>query len=177
ISSPADALANGIGYLPRDRDQEGLIIIHSIKNNICLPILNIVSRLFGTISIKAKKKIADKFFHRLNIRAKDIEVTCINLSGGNRQKVVFAKLMATEVDIMILNHPTRGVDVGAKQEFYTLMQDFVKRGLSIIVVSDELPELIGMSDRIIIMRDGRLVYISKPGEQPQEEQLVRYMLK
>jgi len=177
IRSPSEALANGIGFLPRNRDQEGLILVHAISNNICLPILNQLSLLGGTINFNLKKKISEKYFQRLNIKAPHIETPCISLSGGNRQKVVFAKLIASEVGTMILNHPTMGVDVGAKQEFYALMEEFTKRRLSIIMISDELPELIGMSDRIVIMRSGQIAHITNPGEQLKEEQLVRYMLK
>ena len=177
IGSPSDALAKGIGFLPRNRDQEGLVLIHSISNNICLPILSQISQFAGTINFGLKKKISDTYFQRLNIKAPNWHTACISLSGGNRQKVVFAKLIASKVNVMILNHPTIGVDVGAKQEFYSLMEEFIKRGLSIIMVSDELPELMGMSDRIVIMRNGQIAHVTKTGEPLTEEQLVRYMLK
>lgn len=177
IGSPATALELGIGFLPRSRDQEGLILVHSISDNICLPILRKISRWHGTVSARLKTSIAAGFFQRLNIRAPSCDVACVGLSGGNRQKVVFAKLMASEVRVLILNHPTWGVDVGARQEFYILMHEFTKRGLSIILISDELPELIGMSDRIIIMRSGQIAYVAKQAEAITEDQLVRYMLK
>jgi ribose transport system ATP-binding protein len=177
IRSPSDALSRGIGFLPRNRDQEGLVLIHSISANICLPILNQISPIAGTINFGLKKKISNTYFQRLNIRAPNCNTPCISLSGGNRQKVVFAKLVASKVNVMILNHPTAGVDVGAKQEFYALMEEFIKRGLSIILVSDELPELMGMSDRIVIMRSGQIAHATKTGDMLTEEQLVRYMLK
>jgi ABC-type sugar transport system ATPase subunit len=177
IGSPSEALAKGIGFLPRNRDQEGLVLIHSISNNICLPILNQISPFAGTINLSLKKKVSDTYFRRLNIKAPNWHTPCISLSGGNRQKVVFAKLVASKVNVMILNHPTAGVDVGAKQEFYALMEEFTKRGLSIILVSDELPELMGMSDRIVVMRSGQVAHVTEAGDLPKEEQLVRYMLK
>lgn len=177
IKSPSSAIKQGIGFLPRDRDREGLVLIHSISDNICLPILDKVSLRLGSIKHKHKKKISTEYLKRLNIRAPNINTQCISLSGGNRQKVVFAKLLARHANILILNHPTIGVDVGAKQEFYILMQEFIKRGLAIIMVSDELPELIGMSDRIIIIRNGRIAKTTEFGEKPSEEQLIRYMVK
>jgi len=177
IKSPTDAIENGIGFLPRDRDREGLILIHSVSDNICLPILDKITSNLGSIKHKQKKNISKDYHRRLNIKSPNIHTQCISLSGGNRQKVVFAKLIARNTDILILNHPTIGVDVGAKQEFYLLMQEFIKRGLAIIMVSDELPELIGMSDRIIIIRNGRIAKVTKHDEKPSEEQLIRYMVK
>lgn len=177
VKSPTDAIKNGIGFLPRDRDREGLILIHSISNNICLPILNKITSKIGTIKFKNKKNISNEFYKKLNIKSPNSNTQCISLSGGNRQKVVFAKLMASNVNVLILNHPTIGVDVGAKEEFYLLMQEFVKKGLSIIMVSDELPELIGMSDRIIIMRNGKIAKTTDYNEEVSEEKLIRFMIK
>lgn len=177
VKSPSDAIRKGIGFLPRDRDREGLILIHSISNNICLPILNKITSKLGTIKYKHKKNISSEYYKKLNIKSPSINTQCVSLSGGNRQKVVFAKLIASNVNILILNHPTIGVDVGAKQEFYALMQEFIKKGLSIIMVSDELPELIGMSDRIVIMRNGKIAKITDYGEKVSEEQLIRFMIK
>lgn len=176
LQSPADAINHGIGYVPRDRELEGLVLIHSISDNISLPILDRLSLLMGTMSFRKKNSIAEEYFRRLRIRARNVDAPCMSLSGGNRQKVVLAKWLASGVKILILNYPTRGVDVGAKQEIYELMQNLTQRGVSIIMVSDELPELIAMSDTVLIMRMGRIAYRALRGEHPTEEKLFKYML-
>lgn len=175
--SPTDAINYGIGYLPRDRDLEGLILIHSISDNISLPVLDKLCMLMNTINFRKKKLMAKVYYKRLRIRARDIDALCMSLSGGNRQKVVLAKWLASEAKVLILNHPTRGADVGVKQEIYELMRNLAQRHVSIIMISDELPELIGMSDRILIMRMRRIAYLAHRGERPTEEKLVKYILK
>ncbi|MGI6038459.1 MAG: sugar ABC transporter ATP-binding protein [Limnochordia bacterium] len=155
FNHPAQAIASGIAYLPKERDEEGLIVIHSICDNINLPILSRL-RKRGVLQRTKERQIANDYLQRLRIKAKDIDVSTNTLSGGNRQKVVLGKWLASKPKVLILNNPTRGVDVGVKSEVYTLMQELVEEGIAILLISDELPELIGLSDRILIMRNGSI---------------------
>lgn len=173
--TPADAVNLGIGYVPKDRDREGLILRESVRRNISLPILGqLVNLVF--LRLGEERRIVTKFFERLRIKAPHIATYCVNLSGGNRQKVVLAKWLAADSEVMILNNPTRGVDVGAKAEIYHLMMNLKQQGLAILMISEELPELIGMSDRILIIRKGRISGEFHRSDRPTEEQLIQYMI-
>ena len=153
ISSPADSINHGIGFLPEDRKRHGVVLSMQVKENITHAILKSISRL-GLVSNTAERDIAGKLKDSLNIKTPTISTVTRNLSGGNQQKVVLAKWLATQSDIFIFDEPTRGIDVGAKQEIYNLMQELTRQGKSIIMISSEMPELIGMSDRILIMNEG-----------------------
>ena len=153
LKSPRDAIANKIGLVPEDRKGQGLILEMSVGENITHSILNRLST-FGLLNAMREKKVWEKMKKELIIKTPSFKQLVKNLSGGNQQKVVIAKWLAVNCQVLILDEPTRGIDVGAKQEIYALMQQLTKEGVSIIMISSEMPELIGMSDRILIMGGG-----------------------
>ena len=155
ISSPLDAIRHGIGLIPEDRKHQGLLLGQTIKLNMTFSSLRSDRSLL--INKREEKKLCSSLWDKLNIRGSSIFQKAINLSGGNQQKVVLAKWLATKCDILIFDEPTRGIDVGAKREIYTLMSQMLAEGKSIIMISSEMPELIGMSDRIMVFREGELV--------------------
>jgi ribose transport system ATP-binding protein len=128
------------------------------------------------VSRRLKKMLAETFKTELQIKAPTVDVLCMNLSGGNRQKVVIAKWLARDVEIFILACPTRGVDVGAKAQIYRLMEELKHQGKGVLMISEELPELIGMSDNIMIFKEGKLVKTFKRSDQPSEEDIVMSMV-
>jgi ABC-type sugar transport system ATPase subunit len=175
INSPADAVALNIGYVPKDRDKEGLILRNSVRRNIALTVLEQLTRAVF-LDLRQEKRISEEYYRNLRIKAPNVATLCLALSGGNRQKVVLAKWLAANSDVLILNNPTRGVDVGAKAEIYRLMMDLRHAGLAILMISEELPELLGMSDRILIIRKGRISAEFSRRDQPTEEQVIQYMI-
>lgn len=166
INSPQTAMEKGIFYVPEERRSQGLILPFSIKNNITLSILDRISRL-GFVS-RSERDIADKFMGELSIRGADVSAPVSRLSGGNQQKVVVAKSLAREPSILLLDEPTRGVDVGAKSEIYRLMDDLAKEGKAILLISSELEEVLSMADRILVMREGHISGEFSRGEATQE---------
>ena len=162
IRSPHAAMERGIFYVPEERRSQGLILPFSIKNNITLSILDRISR-FGFVP-RSERQTADRFAEGLSIRGGSITDPVSRLSGGNQQKVVLAKSLAREPSILLLDEPTRGVDVGAKSEIYRLIDDLAKEGKAILLISSELEEVLSMSDRILVMREGSLT-----GEFNREE--------
>ena len=155
ITCTGDALKHGIAYLTNDRKMEGLVLPHSIRQNICLIALDQVKDKLG-VSIKKEKQLSEKWVETLSIKTHTVEKEAGELSGGNQQKVALAKFMTCNPKIMIFNEPTRGIDVGTKQEFYKLMFDLLDEGVSIILVSTEMPEVLAMSDRICVVSEGRI---------------------
>jgi ribose transport system ATP-binding protein len=155
IRSPRDAVAHGVGYLSEDRKRFGLAINLSVKDNL---VMATYERFQRGLFIQARKvrRVTAEYVNRLNIKTPSIEQLIRNLSGGNQQKVVVAKWLIRNCDILIFDEPTRGIDVGAKSEIYTLMNELVKEGKSIIMISSELPEILRMSDRILVMSEGRI---------------------
>ncbi len=166
-SSPMKAIEAGIGFVSDDRKQEGLVLIRNIKENISMSSLKKLSR-FIQIDKKLEKKRVNDQVKRLKIKISSVQQNAGNLSGGNQQKVVFAKVLEANPTICIFDEPTRGVDVGAKAEIYTIMDQLTKDGKSIILISSDLPELIGMSDRVLIMREGKIVMEVSKKELNQE---------
>ncbi|MGP8314317.1 sugar ABC transporter ATP-binding protein [Enterocloster aldenensis] len=154
-SSPKAAIDRGFSMVPEDRKDKGLILSHSVQNNIQMTILDRISRL-GMLCGRKGKKTVGTFIENLNIKTSGMQQKVGMLSGGNQQKVVLAKCMAPEPKVILLDEPTRGVDVGAKAEIYKIINDLASKGFAIIMVSSELPELIAVSDRIIVMREGRI---------------------
>ena len=167
IKSPVDALSHNLSMLPEDRKTQGVIMNLSIRDNISFSVLDRVSK-YQLLNFKAEKEICNSLVKNLKIKLNSIYQAVKNLSGGNQQKVVLAKCLATECDILMIDEPTRGIDVGAKQEIYKIMRDLADSGKSIIMVSSEMPELIGMSDRILVMREGCVVKELFPEEYSQE---------
>jgi ribose transport system ATP-binding protein len=176
--TPVRAIDHGIGFVPRERDKEGLILVHSLDDNMALPNL---SRLRARglpllVSDKKKRALSEKYIKELSIRAPSVKTICNALSGGNRQKVVLGKWLARQVAILVMACPTRGVDVGAKAEIYRLMESLREEGRGIIMISEELPELLGMSDRIIVIKEKRIAKTISRGEKPTEEKIAANML-
>lgn len=157
IRSAKDALAEGIGYLPEDRRAEGFIGIRSVRENITLPFIGRLVNRLGFIKGAQERQIATEYTRTLDIDTPDIEQQVQYLSGGNQQKVVLARLLATNAKVLILDAPTQGIDVGAKAEIHRLMQRLAAEGTAIILISSELPELLAMCHRILVLRDGRIV--------------------
>ncbi|MCL2580743.1 MAG: ATP-binding cassette domain-containing protein [Oscillospiraceae bacterium] len=156
LKSVSQAIENGIAYLTEDRKQYGLILDETICRNISLANLNAVSvRL--TVDEFKEKRVAEDYRGRVDIRARDVLQHVKNLSGGNQQKVVLSKWLFADPDVLILDEPTRGIDVGAKYEIYQIINELARQGKCVIVISSELPEVIGLSDRIYIMNEGRMV--------------------
>lgn len=155
IKSPADAIKQRIGFLTEDRKGQGLFLEMPVKWNISFPIVKRISK-YGVVNTKSEDKIAQKYKDRINIKTPSLLQQVINLSGGNQQKVVLAKSLAAESDILIFDEPTRGIDVGAKQEIYQLMTELADNGIAILMISSDMEELLGMSDRIIVMCEGEL---------------------
>ena len=153
IKSPKQAIRNGIGLIPEDRKRHGLVLSMQVKENITFSILTKIKKwLF--VDQKKEIQLSEKLRDDLRIKTPTLKQRARNLSGGNQQKVVLAKWLATRCDVLIFDEPTRGIDVGAKQEIYHLMHELTKEGKSIIMISSEMPELIGMSDRILVMHEG-----------------------
>jgi L-arabinose transport system ATP-binding protein len=153
--SPADAVAAGIGFAPEERKAEALIMQRTVRDNIVLAVLSRIAKGFF-VSSKAEKTVASKYIAQLRIRTPSSEQLVRNLSGGNQQKVVLARWLALGPTLLVLDEPTRGVDVGAKAEIYGIIDQLAKQGVAILVVSSELPEVLGLSDRIYVMAGGRI---------------------
>lgn len=156
IKNPATAIKNGLAFVSEDRKMYGLNLVGNIKDNIALAYLDkvLIGKMF--VDSKKEKEIADNLMDQLNIKANSYNTIVNNLSGGNQQKVILAKWLMGDPDVFIMDEPTRGIDVGAKAEIYKIMDNLANRGKSIIMISSELPELLGMSDRVIVMHEGRI---------------------
>ena len=154
--------------MTEDRHQLGLAMPMSVTSNITLPSLSRYLSRFGVIKREKEKKTANEFKNRLQIKTPSLEQEVSKLSGGNQQKVMFSKWLNTQPKIIILDEPTRGIDVGAKAEVHAMIQELAEKGLSIICISSDLPEVLAMSDRILIMREGRQMGILASREATQE---------
>ncbi|GAA0804405.1 sugar ABC transporter ATP-binding protein [Clostridium sp. AF19-22AC] len=175
IHSPKQAIKNKIGYVSKNRDQEALILSASIMDNMVLPSLSKISSA-GLIFKGAEKKFTARQVDGLSIKCREITQDVKDLSGGNKQKVVFGKWLANESEIFILDCPTRGIDIGVKAFMYQLMYQLKKENKSIIMISEELPELIGMSDRIMILRKGRVQKIFERSPKLSESVIIKEMV-
>jgi putative multiple sugar transport system ATP-binding protein len=164
ISNIDKAISNGIAYATEDRKAYGLVLIQEIKNNITLANLDAVSNRGSVINEPREMAATMEYRDKLNIKCSSIRQLALNLSGGNQQKVVLSKWLFANPDILILDEPTRGIDVGAKYEIYTIINQLASEGKGIILISSELPEILGVCDRIYVMRDGKIV-----GEMPASE--------
>lgn len=155
IKNPRAAIKNKIVYVPRERKSEGLCMEGSVKENLTLTYLEELSWLMG-LNIKKKRFLVNNWIKKMNIKTSSMDTPISALSGGNQQKVVIAKWLITEPEVLILNEPTRGVDVGAKVEIYKLIEELCKSGLAIIMISSETPEIMGIADRIVTVHEGRV---------------------
>jgi len=158
IASPADAIALGIGYVPEDRRQHGVILDMSIAENASLANLASVSAR-GIIDTEAERRAAEQYVNQLRIKTASVSSDVGSLSGGNQQKVALARWLATNPSVLVLDEPTQGVDVGSKAEIHGIMQTLAERGVAILMISSELPEILGMSDRIAVMHGGAIAGI------------------
>ncbi|HEL0604386.1 TPA: sugar ABC transporter ATP-binding protein [Streptococcus equi subsp. zooepidemicus] len=168
VTNPVQAIRAGIGFLTEDRKEEGLILDFSIKDNMTLPSHKDFSKN-GFFDDKTSRDFVQKMMDRLRIKSGRPELVVGNLSGGNQQKVVLAKWIGIAPKVLILDEPTRGVDVGAKREIYQLMNELADRGVPIVLVSSDLPEVLGVSDRIVVMHEGRITGELSRGEATQEK--------
>jgi ribose transport system ATP-binding protein len=157
ITSPGEAIQNRIALLPEDRKQQGLVLLLSVADNVVMAAPEKLPAPPGLVPPSLRTRVANRFIEALRIRTPSASQRVVNLSGGNQQKVVLAKWLLTEADIFFFDEPTRGIDVGAKVEVYRLMNALLARGAAIVMISSELPEVLGMSDRILVMREGRIV--------------------
>lgn len=156
IDRPRTAMRQGFGLVPEDRKVQGLVLMHSVATNLSLAAIPRMSSA-GMINFASERKLVDKYVQRLRVKTPSTEQVIGLLSGGNQQKVVLAKWLATDPSVLIIDEPTRGVDIGAKAEIYALMRELAADGLAILVISSDLPEILTISDRILVMREGHMV--------------------
>lgn len=175
ITDPQIAIENAIGYMSKNRDTEALILNYSIEGNVCLPSLSKLKK-GGLIRRKDERELAEKWVKELAVKCRSNAQNCSELSGGNKQKVVLAKWMGNNSQILIMDCPTRGIDIGVKESIYKLMMQFKKEGRSMIMISEELPELIGMSDRVLIMKEGVISHEEARSTELSEQRVINYMI-
>jgi putative multiple sugar transport system ATP-binding protein len=175
VSTIPRAIDAGLAYVTEDRKQLGLVLINNIMHNTTLANLNAVANA-GIIDEHGERKVASDYRNRLRIRSHSIHQEAVNLSGGNQQKVVLSKWLFTNPEVLILDEPTRGIDVGAKYEIYTIINQLAAEGKGILMISSEMPELLGTCDRIYVMNDGRIVAeLSK--EEASQETIMRAIMR
>jgi ribose transport system ATP-binding protein len=174
INSPRAAINSGIGFLTEDRKSQGLVLPLSVKENLCLPSVDKFTA-WGVVDGRQERRAAERYVSELRIRTPGLDQKVVYLSGGNQQKVVLSKWLCSEAEVFIFDEPTRGVDVGAKAEIYQLMNRLTAEGVAIIMISSELPEVLGMSDRILVMRGGA-VACEFPAEEATQERILQCAL-
>jgi ribose transport system ATP-binding protein len=170
VRSPRIAINSGMGFLTEDRKTQGLVLVLSVKDNICLPSIGKFSKL-GFVKTGDETRAAKRFITELRIKTPGVNQKVVYLSGGNQQKVVLSKWLCCQADILIFDEPTRGIDVGSKAEIYQLMNQLTAAGVAVIMISSELPEILGMSDRILVMHQGGITGEFVSGEATQEKVL------
>jgi len=175
VRYPAEAMAHGIGLVPESRKEQGAILSRPIRENMHLANLKNISNRFGVLRSKIEKTIGNELKEKLKIKLNSIEDPISSLSGGNQQKVVIAKWLNTDCDLLILDEPTRGVDVGAKVEIYNIISDLARKGYAILVISSEMPEVISLSHRVYVMSEGNLA-CELEGDEITEENVMRYAI-
>jgi ribose transport system ATP-binding protein len=168
IPNPRVAIAHGVALIPEDRRVQGLILDHSVRENFLLPLLGRLSRA-GFVDDAEGERRTDSFVTRLSIKTRSTKQPIRTLSGGNQQKVVISKWLMSKPKVLIMDDPTRGIDVGAKYEIYKLMNDLTEQGISIIMISSELEEVLGMSDRVMVMHEGRSTSTLNIADATQEK--------
>ena len=175
VKHPYMAIANGIFLVPEDRKEQGLVVMQTIEKNISLPMIKRIKKFLGFINPKTEQKMADNEIDALSIKCTGRSQQVVSLSGGNQQKVVLGKCLETEPDIMILDDPTRGIDVGTKAEIYEMINVFTEAGKAVILISSELPEVISMSDRVGVMFEGEMKAIINR-EDLSQENVINYAI-
>jgi ribose transport system ATP-binding protein len=175
FKSPKEAIENGIMYVSEDRKSEGLVLSMDVKSNITLSSLDKFKRAIG-LDKKKEERVTQEYREKIKIKTPSLTQKVKNLSGGNQQKVAIAKSLLTEPKVLILDEPTRGIDVGAKREIYDLLNAIKKEGHCVIMISSEMPEILGMSDRIIVMHEG-VVKGEFTREEATSEKIMNYIIK
>lgn len=168
VKYPLDAIRTGIGFVPEDRRRDGIIPFMSVRENITLPSLPWIS-IKGWIDSNKENEITNKYIDTLGIKTPSPEQRMRNLSGGNQQKGILAKCLARNPRVIILDEPTRGIDVGAKAEIHKLIEQLAKKHIAVIMISSELPEILGVSDRVIVLHEGRITGTYDAENVSQEE--------
>lgn len=168
LKNPSTSIKAGVGFLTENRKEEGLVLDFSIKDNISLPSID-EFRVRGLIDTKTEDEFVQLLMKRLTVKAQNEDISASSLSGGNQQKVVLAKWIGIGPKVLILDEPTRGVDVGAKREIYQLMNELAERGVAIVMVSSDLPEVLGVSDRILVVHEGKIAGELNRTEATQEK--------
>lgn len=168
IGDPTEAIDAGIGFLPEDRLKQGLVLDWELSKNVTLPSLRKFSR-FGWLNTRRENEVTKELAEKLEVKAGTVFDRAATLSGGNQQKIIVAKLLTADMKVIILDEPTKGVDVGAKTAIFNIMNDLAEAGYGIIMVSSEMPEVLGMSDRIVVMKEGRVTAILQTAETNQEQ--------
>ena len=168
LKNEKDAIFHGLAYATEDRKTNGLILSDTIARNTTMARMEKISNRFGVIDVDKENKVAEEYVKRMRTKTPGIFQKAGNLSGGNQQKVLLSKWMFAEPDVLFLDEPGRGIDVGAKYEIYCIMNEMVKEGKAVVMISSELPELLGMCDRIYIMNEGKLVGELEASEATQE---------
>jgi rhamnose transport system ATP-binding protein len=165
--SPRKAIRAGMAFVPEDRRQQGLVVEGSVAKNIASVIRGQLSRV-GLLTAGAENRAADPWAARLQVKTSALDMRAATMSGGNQQKVVIAKWLATQPSLLIIDEPTRGIDVGTKAEVHRLLSDLAGQGLAILMISSELPEALGMADRVLVVCEGRLTAdIPRQGATPE----------
>jgi rhamnose transport system ATP-binding protein len=167
VTSPADAIANGIAYLPEDRRRHGVVLEMAVRENISLAVLKLLSR-HGSFDFRREEELAEGYVQRLGIKAASTRAPVSTLSGGNQQKVALSRWLATTPAVLILDEPTQGIDVGAKGEVHELIMELAEQGVAILLISSDLSEILGMSDRVAVMRQGHIVGVLARSEATPE---------
>jgi rhamnose transport system ATP-binding protein len=172
ITCPADAIAHGIAYVPEDRRRHGVVLEMPVSENVTLAALGNLSR-FGAFDFRRERELAADYTQRLGVKTPSIRALVSTLSGGNQQKVALSRWLVTKPAVLILDEPTQGIDVGAKSEIHELMMELAEQGVAILMISSELPEILGMSDRIAVMHGGTIVSVLDRAEATPERVLAR----
>jgi len=169
----SSAMASGVGFVPEDRKKEGLFLTHTVGFNLTLSILKKMTNKMGAILKERENEKIHELFRALSIKCESSHVSARRLSGGNQQKVLLAKVLASHPSILFLDEPTRGIDVGAKEEIYELIRGLAKEGLAILLVSSELNEILALSDRVVVLRGGEMV-ADLENENLEQEKILAY---
>jgi ribose transport system ATP-binding protein len=167
VHSPADAIRRGVALVTEDRKRQGLFLKLSVRNNTTISGLKALCRAW-IIGLRREIDLVQKFIRQLSIKTPGPNFLVVNMSGGNQQKVILARWLSIGVRVFILDEPTRGIDVGSKSEIYQIMAELADQGVGIIMISSELPEVLGMSDRIMVMREGRIAKELSRAEASEE---------
>jgi ribose transport system ATP-binding protein len=176
IKNPHHAIRNKVAFMSKNRDTESMLISMTIQDNVVLPSLDNLRKFGFFITPQSERALAKEWCDKLNVKMRELDQSCAELSGGNKQKIVLAKWLGNNSDVFILDCPTRGIDIGVKEAIYDIMEDLKKAGKSIIMISEELPEIIGMSDRIITIKDGGITHEFRRSKDLSEQDIIEYMI-